>query len=209
MASTSTCFASHGVLGEADHTSIFLGQQDGGHGAIPFGDDPDASAVPQLVGREHSPALAHGPQVGEAQLESATSDLWVRNPMAVVTQRFYLIAEMASNPAHWVMSLFQSRLEPTRHKQRLVNSRSLRRRLWVSLALVGSNFLGNSWVQSGWSFVAPTRLAAERGTAVVLLFSLLASGQIRLRRIDGWQKIATVLRQQTPRAADDLRCRSR
>jgi hypothetical protein len=26
-------------------------------------------------------------------------------------------------------------------------------------------------------------------------------GQIRLRRIDGWQKIATVLRQQTPRAA--------
>jgi len=37
--------------------------------------------------------------------------------------------------------------------------------------------------------------------AVVLLFSLVAGGQIRLRRIDGWQKIATVLRQQTPRAA--------
>ena len=37
--------------------------------------------------------------------------------------------------------------------------------------------------------------------AVVLLFSLVASGQIKLRRIDGWQKIATVLRQQTPRAA--------
>jgi putative transposase len=37
--------------------------------------------------------------------------------------------------------------------------------------------------------------------AVVLLFSLVASGQIRLRRIDGWQKIATVLRQQTSRAA--------
>ena len=37
--------------------------------------------------------------------------------------------------------------------------------------------------------------------AVVLLFSLVASGQIRLRRIDGWQKIATVLRPQTPRAA--------
>jgi putative transposase len=37
--------------------------------------------------------------------------------------------------------------------------------------------------------------------AVVLLFSLVASGQIRLRRIDGWQKIATVLREQTPRAA--------
>jgi putative transposase len=37
--------------------------------------------------------------------------------------------------------------------------------------------------------------------AVVLLFSLVASGQIRLRRIDGWQKIATVFRQPTPRAA--------
>ena len=37
--------------------------------------------------------------------------------------------------------------------------------------------------------------------AVVLLFSLVASGQIRLRRIDGWRKIATVLRQHTPRAA--------
>jgi putative transposase len=37
--------------------------------------------------------------------------------------------------------------------------------------------------------------------ALVLLFGLVASGQIRLRRIDGWQKIATMLRQQTPRAA--------
>jgi putative transposase len=37
--------------------------------------------------------------------------------------------------------------------------------------------------------------------ALVLLFSLVASGQIKLRKIDGWQKIATVLRQQTPRAA--------
>jgi transposase-like protein len=33
--------------------------------------------------------------------------------------------------------------------------------------------------------------------AVVLLFSLVASGQIKLRRIDGWQKIATVLSQRT------------
>ena len=29
--------------------------------------------------------------------------------------------------------------------------------------------------------------------ALVLLFSLVASGQIKLRRIDGWRKIATVL----------------
>lgn len=37
--------------------------------------------------------------------------------------------------------------------------------------------------------------------ALILLFSLVASGQIRLRRIDGWRKIATVLSQHTPRAA--------
>jgi len=33
--------------------------------------------------------------------------------------------------------------------------------------------------------------------AVVLLFGLVASGQIRLRRIDGWRKIAAVLSQHT------------
>jgi putative transposase len=37
--------------------------------------------------------------------------------------------------------------------------------------------------------------------AVTLLFSLVASGQIQLRRIDGWRKIATVLRQRSPIAA--------
>jgi putative transposase len=37
--------------------------------------------------------------------------------------------------------------------------------------------------------------------AVVLLFSLVASGQIKLRRIDGWRKIAAVLTQQTEAAA--------
>jgi hypothetical protein len=37
--------------------------------------------------------------------------------------------------------------------------------------------------------------------AVVLLFSLVATGQIKLRRIDGWQKIATVLSQNTLVAA--------
>jgi hypothetical protein len=37
--------------------------------------------------------------------------------------------------------------------------------------------------------------------AVVLLFSLVASGQIRLRRIDGWRKIAAVLSQHTAVAA--------
>jgi transposase-like protein len=38
-------------------------------------------------------------------------------------------------------------------------------------------------------------------TAVVLLFSLVASGQITLRRIDGWRKIAAVLRQRARVAA--------
>ena len=37
--------------------------------------------------------------------------------------------------------------------------------------------------------------------AVVLLFSLVASGQIKLRRIDGWQKIAAVLSRHTAVAA--------
>jgi transposase-like protein len=35
----------------------------------------------------------------------------------------------------------------------------------------------------------------------VLLFSLVASGQIKLRRIDGWRKIAAVLSQHTSVAA--------
>jgi putative transposase len=33
--------------------------------------------------------------------------------------------------------------------------------------------------------------------ALILLFSLGVSGQIKLRRIDGWRKIATVLRERT------------
>ena len=37
--------------------------------------------------------------------------------------------------------------------------------------------------------------------ALVMLFSLVASGQIRLRRIDGWRKIAAVLSQHTAVAA--------
>ncbi len=38
-------------------------------------------------------------------------------------------------------------------------------------------------------------------TAIVLLFSLVASGQIKLRRIDGWQKIGAVLSQHKSVAA--------
>jgi hypothetical protein len=37
--------------------------------------------------------------------------------------------------------------------------------------------------------------------ALILLFSLVASGQIKLRRIDGWRKIASVLSQDTVVAA--------
>jgi len=37
--------------------------------------------------------------------------------------------------------------------------------------------------------------------AVVLLFSLVASGQIKLRRIDGWRKIAAMLSKHTSVAA--------
>ena len=37
--------------------------------------------------------------------------------------------------------------------------------------------------------------------ALILLFSLVVSGQIKLRRIDGWRKIATLLSQRTSVAA--------
>jgi hypothetical protein len=37
--------------------------------------------------------------------------------------------------------------------------------------------------------------------ALVPLFSLVASGQIKLRKIDGWQKIGAVLNQHTGVAA--------
>ncbi len=40
-----------------------------------------------------------------------------------------------------------------------------------------------------------------RCRAVILLFSLVASGQMKLRRIDGWRKIAAVLSQHTAVAA--------
>jgi len=45
------------------------------------------------------------------------------------------------------------------------------------------------------------RLAADEDTALILLFSLVASGQIKLRRIDGWRKIASVLSQHAAVAA--------
>jgi len=37
--------------------------------------------------------------------------------------------------------------------------------------------------------------------AIVLLFSLVVSGQSKLRRIDGWRRIAAVLSQETTKAA--------
>jgi transposase-like protein len=42
---------------------------------------------------------------------------------------------------------------------------------------------------------------SSEDAALVLLFSLVASGQIRLRRIDGWRKITTVLSQHASVAA--------
>ncbi len=46
----------------------------------------------------------------------------------------------------------------------------------------------------------PAVLPSE-DAALVLIFSLVASGQIKLRRIDGWWKISTVLSQPTTVAA--------
>ena len=42
-----------------------------------------------------------------------------------------------------------------------------------------------------------TRYERSEDAALILLFSLVASGQITLRRIDGWRKIAAMLRQHT------------
>jgi hypothetical protein len=64
----------------ADELSVFLGQQDGRHGPIGFGDDPDASAVPQFVGREHSSAFAHGAQVLELILGAEIAGVEVDVP---------------------------------------------------------------------------------------------------------------------------------
>src|SRR5262245_27422557 len=77
------------------------------------------------------------------------------------------------------MSLFKSRQEPTLHKQTLVSRRVSRNRLWPSLALVGSNFLGNSWVKSGGSLVQVRRLL--KATHSVLSDSLCAVALWRRR----------------------------
>jgi hypothetical protein len=45
------------------------------------------------------------------------------------------------------------------------------------------------------------RARVSRKKRGVLLFSLVASGQIKLRKIDGWQKIGAVLSQHTAVAA--------
>ena len=44
----------------------------------------------------------------------------------------------------------------------------------------------------------------SEGAALVLLFSLVAIGQIKLRRIDDWRKIAGVLSQNTVVGPDAL-----
>ena len=46
-----------------------------------------------------------------------------------------------------------------------------------------------------------TNALPTEGAALVLLFSFVASGQIKLRKIDGWQKIGAVLNQHTAVAA--------
>jgi len=52
----------------------------------------------------------------------------------------------------------------------------------------------------GLSFGEGHSLPSE-DAAIVLLFSLVVSGQIKLRKIDGWRKIAAVLSSHTAVAA--------
>jgi len=60
--------------------------------------------------------------------------------------------------------------------------------------------LSDSTRNSGGRVKTQGSLPSE-DAALALLFSLVASGQIKLRKIDGWQKIAAVLSKHTPRAA--------
>lgn len=49
--------------------------------------------------------------------------------------------------------------------------------------------------------VKTQRALPTEDAAVVLLFSLVASGQVKLRRIDGWRKLPEVIRQRMRVAA--------
>ena len=52
-----------------------------------------------------------------------------------------------------------------------------------------------------WRRVKRQGSLPREDAALVLLFSLVVSGQIKLRRIDGWRRIAAVLRSPTEVAA--------
>src|SRR5262249_30284630 len=73
------------------------------------------------------------------------------------------------------MSSFKTTPEPARHKESLVNARFSGHRLWGSLALVGCNFLGNSWVRSGCARWAPLIVSAADHSRPI--------PHLRLRRI--------------------------
>jgi hypothetical protein len=59
----------------------------------------------------------------------------------------------------------------------------------------------NAWEDLEIGRVKTLGSLPSKAAAVALLFSLVASGQIKLRRIDGWRKIAAVLNRRTPVAA--------
>src|SRR5207302_1828189 len=91
-----------------------------------------------------------------------------------------------------VMTLSKSRLEPTRHTQRIVNQRFHRKRLWVSLALVGSNFLGNSWVDAEPQGLNPPQGAPHPGCSArssgaaldrVVAIEMAADGDAQARTV--------------------------
>ena len=52
-----------------------------------------------------------------------------------------------------------------------------------------------------WRRVKTQSSLPNEDAALVLLVSLVVSGQIKLRRVDGWRKIAAVLSQHRPVAA--------
>lgn len=81
----------------------------------------------------------------------------------------------------------------------------------MTLGVIPDELAARFWWKEEWRILPVIEVhdqhAACRGSlpsedaAPVLLFSLVVSGQLELRRIDGWRKIGSVLSQHTAVAA--------
>src|SRR6267378_3137815 len=92
--------------------------------------------------------------------------------------------------------------EPARRRRRTPDVLPLPRARWKTLRT--TNVIERLHEEFRRRVKTQGSLPSEHA-ALVLLFSLVASGQIKLRRIDGWRKIAAVLRHRTSVAPGELR----